>query len=80
MKKLEQLCIAGVFTFVLTTTTFAGHIGTPGITPPPPPLPSASSAIRQGDIATGGIHDPQVISNSVAEMALNLLQTMLLVF
>ena len=33
MKKLQQLCLAGVFTLLLTTATFAGEIGTGGKTP-----------------------------------------------
>jgi hypothetical protein len=71
--------MAGVFTLVLTTATFAGDIHTGGIAPPPPP-PDESSATTQGDIATGGLQSPQGTSDSVADIALNLLQTMLSVF
>ncbi len=80
MKKLQQLCMAGVFTLVLTTATFAGDISTPGITQPPPP--GESSTIAPGDIATPGrgTQNPQAMSVSVADIALNLLQTMLSVF
>ncbi|MGI9068537.1 MAG: hypothetical protein ACR2HX_19290 [Pyrinomonadaceae bacterium] len=81
MKKLQQLCLAGVFTFVLTTTTFAGDIQTGGFTQPPPPPPDESTAIMPGDIETGpGVQNPHAISDSVAGLALNLLQTMLSVF
>lgn len=80
MKKLQQLCMAGVFTLVLTTATFAGDIHTPGITQPPPPPPNELSATTPGDIQTGGIQSPQGINDSVADIALNLLQTMLSVF
>lgn len=73
MKRLRQLCVACVFTLQLTTTAFAGDIQTPGITQPPPP-PNALSATTAGDIATGGMSD------SVADIALDLLQTMLSVF
>ena len=79
MKKLQQLCMAGVFTLVLTTATFAGDIATGGFTQPPPP-PPASSATTPGDIQTGGIQSTQAISDSVVEIALNLLQTMLALF
>ena len=79
MKKLQRLCVAGVFTLMLTTATFAGDIHTPGLTQPPPP-PDESSAITPGDIHTGGIQSPQAMSDSVAEIVLSLLQTMLLVF
>jgi hypothetical protein len=78
MKKLQQLCMAGVFTLVLTTATFAGEIHTGGIPQPPPP--NQSSATAPGEIATGGIQSPQAMSDSVADIALNLLQTMLSVF
>ena len=80
MKKLQQLCMVGVFTLALTTATFAGDIHTPGITPPPPPPPDELSATTPGDIATGGIQNPQATSDSVIDLALNLLQTMLSVF
>ena len=79
MKKLQQLCIAGVFTLVLTTATFAGDIETGG-SPQPPSPPNGSSAITPGDIHTGGKQCPQAISDSVADIALNRLQTMLSVF
>lgn len=81
MKKLQQLCMAGVFTLVLTTATFAGDIHTGGITQPPPPPPAASSATTPGGIETGpGVQNPEGISDSVADIALNLLQAMLSVF
>lgn len=80
MKKLQQLCMAGVFTLVLATATFAGDIQTPGFTQPPPPPPDELSATTPGDIHTGGILSPQAMSDSVADIALNLLQTMLSVF
>lgn len=76
MKKLQQLCVAGVFTLVLTTATFAGDIQTPGVTQPPPPPPDELSATTPGDIATGRI----ALSDSAIDFALDLLQTMLLVF
>lgn len=78
MKKLQQLCMAGVAILVLTTATFAGDISTPGKTQPPPP--DQSSATTPGDIQTPGIQSPLAMSDSVADIALNLLQTMLAVF
>ena len=81
MKTLQQLCMAGVFTLVLTTATFAGDIATGGITQPPPPPPPASSTIMQGDIETGpSVQNSQATSDSVTDIALNLLQTMLALF
>ena len=80
MKKLQQLCAAAVFTLVLTITTFGGDISTGGKTEPPPP-PSASSAIKPGEIQTEqDIQNPEAISDSVAELALNLLYIVLTVF
>lgn len=78
MKKLQQLCIAGVFTLVLTTATYAGDIATGGSPQPPPP--SRSPSITQGQIDSVGNENAQVMSDSVADIALNLLQTMLSVF
>lgn len=78
MKKLQQLCMAGAFTLVLTTATFAGEISTGGAPQPPPP--NQTSAATLGDTATPGIRNPQATSDSVADIVLNLLQTMLSVF
>jgi len=78
MKKLQQLCMAGVFTLALTTATFAGEISTGGSPQPPPP--NQSSATAPGEIQTPGIQSPQATSDSVTDFALNLLQTMLSVF
>jgi hypothetical protein len=78
MKKLRQFCIVSVFTLVLTTATFAGEIATGGAPQPPPP--NQSSATTPGEISTPGIQSPQAMSDSVTDIALNLLQTMLSVF
>lgn len=78
MRKLQQLCMAGVFTLVLTTASFAGEIATGGLTQPPP---DESSPTTLGGTQTGpGVQDPEAISDPVADIALNLLQTMLSVF
>lgn len=50
MKKLQELCLAAVFTLVLTTATFAGEIPTGGKTPPAPP-PASASSTPSGEIA-----------------------------
>jgi hypothetical protein len=78
MRKLQQFCVAGVFTLVLTTATFAGDIETGG--KPQPPPPAGSSATTLGDISTPGIQNPQATSDSVTDIALNLLQTILALF
>jgi len=79
MKKLQQISMAAVLTLMLATGVFAGIIETPA-TPPPPPPPDALSATSSGDIATGGLQNPQAMSDSVADIALNLLHTMMSVF
>jgi hypothetical protein len=78
MKKLQQLCMASLFTFVLTTATFAGDIHTGGAPQPPPPNQSLATA--PGDIETPGPKNSQATSDSVADIALNLLQIMLSAF
>jgi hypothetical protein len=80
MKKLRQLCVAAMFTLVLTTATFGGDIATGGFTQPLPPPPASSSATSGSIETTSGGENPQDISDSVADLALNLLQTMLSVF
>ncbi len=80
MKKLQQLCMAGVFTLVLTTTTFAGDIQTPGFTQPPPRLRMNRRQQRSGTFTPGEYRTRKRSSDSVADIALNLLQTMLSVF
>jgi hypothetical protein len=78
MKKTHRLCLVSVFILVLTTATFAGEIDTPKAPPPPP---AASSAMTPGDMdMPPAIQNPQGTSDSVADIVLNLLQTMLSVF
>jgi hypothetical protein len=79
MKKIQRLCLVSAFILVLTTATFAGEIST-GKTPPPPP-PASSSAMTPGEIDTPrAIPNPQGTSDSVTDIALEVLQTMLSVF
>jgi len=78
MRSLQRLCVVGVFSLVLTTTTFAGDIHT-GIASPAPP--DQSSVIEPGHIQSPqAIENPQGTSESVADIALSLMQTMLSVF
>jgi hypothetical protein len=72
MKKLQELCLAGVFTFALTTATFAGEIPTGGKTePPPPPVPASATA--SGEITT----DPN--DNESDELLENIVPDLLLI-
>lgn len=78
MKDLRRLCVVVVFTLVLTTTAFAGDIHTGSPAPIPP---DQSSVTETGSIqSTLAIENPQGTCESVAGVALSLLQTMLSVF
>ena len=83
MKKLQRLCVATVFTLLLTSATLAGEISTPGIAQPSP-TPASSSAIAAGEIPTCESSSTSEVdvydSNSRADVALDLLQIMLTVF
>lgn len=79
MNRLQQLCMAVVFTLVLITTTSAGEIQTPGITQPPPP-PASASAATAGEIQTGGKVDAGYEYQLIEDITLELLGTMLSVF
>jgi hypothetical protein len=84
MKNLHRLCGAIVFTLVLTIPAFAGDIQTT-VTSPPPSQP-AQTATLNGDIQTGVTGQAETGSseataaNSAAEIALNLLQSVLSLF
>jgi hypothetical protein len=83
MKKLQRLGIATVFTLVLTSATLAGEINTPGIAQPSP-TPTSSSAMAAGEIPTCESSSTSDVdlsaSNSLTDVALDLLQIMLTVF
>ena len=79
MRKLQQLSMAVVFTLALSASAFAGIIGGGPEPPPAPPEPPSATA-------TGTIETPpttQLVaepSNPVVDVALSLLQSMLLAF
>ena len=78
MRKLQRFTMAVVLTFMLAAFVFAGDILT-GYAPPPPP--ASSSAAAPGDIYIPGQTDtPLARSDSVTEVALNLLMSVLAVF
>ena len=80
MKKLKQLSLATALTFMLATYAFGGIIDTPAVPPPPPP-PDSSSAMAPGIIDTPrATQGPGLASDSVTEVALSLLQSVLSVF
>jgi hypothetical protein len=81
MKTLRQLCLALVFTFALVLPAFGGEISTT-VAPPP----TAHAATTDGEIQTGltgQIETPSseaTAGGSAAEVALNLLQSVLALF
>ena len=77
MKKLQQLFAAVILTLLLSASTFAGD-GTiwTMLTPPPPPPVATNNAS-----ADEGIISPMLTSNdSATEVALSLLQGVLVLF
>jgi hypothetical protein len=84
MKQLRILCALVVLTFALMVPAYAGDIST-GIAAPPPP---SSSATTEGNISTGitsqtteGTGETTAsTSSSITEIALNLLQSVLVLF
>jgi hypothetical protein len=82
MKRLQRLCLAAVFTVVLTSSTLAGDISTPGIAQPSPPPPS--SAMTAGETPLGERSSTSEVDVSesplLTDVALDLLQIMLSVF
>ena len=80
MKKLCQLCAALVFIIALTIPAFAGEIET-GKVPPTPPAAVLASEIETGitgQVETGS--SEATATDSATQFALNLLQSMLLLF
>lgn len=78
MRNLRTLCASVVLAFALTAPAFAGNISTMVTAPPPPPAP-------QGNMHTGVTNqetaeDEATASDSVTEIALNLLQSVLSLF
>ena len=81
MKALRQLCIASVFTLALTIPAFAGEIQTGVAATPPPKTATADGEIQTGvtgQIETGS--SEATATDSVTEIALNLLQSVLSLF
>lgn len=84
MKSLRQLCVALVFAFALTLPAFAGEITTMVV--PPPPSQPAQTATANGGIETTVTGQEETDSSeatatdSVTEVALSLLQSVLSLF
>ncbi len=79
MRKLRQLSMAVVFTLALSASAFAGIIG--GGPEPPPAPPEPPSATATGIIGTSPSAEPMApATDPVVDVALNLLQSLLLAF
>jgi len=76
MRKLRQLSMAVVFSLMLANGAFAGSIGTPPEPPPEPPSLTATGIIETPPSDA----QPVAASDLVVDVALNLLQSMLLAF
>ena len=80
MKTLRQLSVASVFVFALAIPAFAGEIQI-GIAPPPAHATTADGEIHTtlaGDMPNGV--SEATAGGSAAEVALNLLQSVLALF
>lgn len=84
MKTFQRFCAIAVLVVTLALSAFAGEIGMPGVTNPPPPPQQSSVAGDMGTpgaTATGDIQFPGVTSlDPVTEAALSLLQSILSLF
>lgn len=83
MHKLRQSCAAVILTAVFTLSAFAGDIGMPGATNPPPREQTYtaseirfSGATAEGDILTSDI----AALDPATELMLSVLQTLLPLF
>lgn len=78
MKKLKNLSVAVFLMLMLCMSAYAGEIGI-GKAPPPPPDSSSTSVTSEIQVG-GDVHMQSSLSDSIGDIALNLLQTVLLVF
>jgi hypothetical protein len=80
MKKLQQLFAAVVLTLVLSASTFAGEgVIWPWVIAPPPP-PSSSVVLKDAADAEGVTTIEATSADSVTEVALSLLPSLLALF
>ncbi len=80
MKQLRQLCATSVLVLVLTTAAFADGI-IHGDKTPPPPAPT-STGIIHGDLVSTDeeLKSEDTTVDLAMELALNLIQNMLVLF
>jgi hypothetical protein len=87
MKNIKPLCIAFILTCLLTMPALAGQMDTGIVNPPPTPTVTTDGQMDTGiadkspATTEGQIHTTSSEAvNPVTEMALSLLQSMLLLF
>jgi hypothetical protein len=80
MRKLRQLSMAVVFTLALSASTFAGIIGGGPEPPPAPPEPPSVMATGTIDTPPSGAQPVTPTADPIVDVALNLLQSLLLAF
>lgn len=82
MKTLRQLCVTLTLTLALSVAAYAGEIHT--TVAPPPPAPAATTADGQIETPVAGQEETgsseATATDSAAEIALNLLQSVLSLF
>jgi hypothetical protein len=76
MTKLRKMSMALVLALMLAPSALAGITDYPPAPPPPPPSPTATGTIGTGPSDA----QPVAASDLVVDVALNLLQSMLLAF
>ena len=79
MEKLKKPALSILLTFIITGSTLAGDIHIPE-PPPPAPPPAAAPATEPGEIHIGSTQGSGFAGPTATEIALNLLQELLLVF
>jgi hypothetical protein len=78
MRKLKQLCSATVLTLIFSFTAFAGDMQTPPFIPPPlEPMSATGSLTASGVTASGTSSDDAIAMDSVTDIALFLLDSMM---
>jgi hypothetical protein len=80
MNKLKEFGSTILCVMLLTVSAYAGEIQLPGPPPPPNPPPVAASATEPGEIHIGSTQGSGFAGPAATEIALNLLQGLLLVF
>jgi hypothetical protein len=79
MNKGQRICTIGILTLLLSSTVFAGDIRT-GIAPPPPPPDERLGTAAVTPKAPQVVQNQGGASETIADIALSLVQTMLYVF